>query len=109
MATFPPVVIAGAVNVMDVAVLAVNEDDGTVLPPMVTLVAPVKFVPEIVTDVGTLTGLLAGLMPVITGALPSVTPLACRGQLKFRLTVAPLPLPPDVVAAVTVRVPAGEV
>ena len=56
---------AGAVAVIVVALVTLNEDAG--LPPMVTAVAPVRLVPVIVTEVPPIIGPAVGEIPVIVG------------------------------------------
>ena len=56
---------AGDVAVMEVALLTVN--DVALVAPNFTAVAPVKFVPVMVTDVPPAVGPLAGLSPVTVG------------------------------------------
>ena len=56
---------AGAVAVIVVALVTLNEDAG--LPPMVTEVAPVKLVPVMVSEVPPTIGPAVGEIPVIVG------------------------------------------
>jgi len=61
-----PAVFAGVTQVTDVALTATTEVAD--VPPNVTVVVPVRFVPVIVTAVLPATGPLTGLRDVIVGA-----------------------------------------
>src|ERR1700744_2733489 len=78
-----PAACAGVVAVMEVALVTVT--DVAAVPPNVTAVAPVKFVPVMVTVVPPAIGPLAGLADVTVG-----TPA-------YVYTPVPVPLPPGVV------------
>ena len=64
-----PTVPAGAVAVIEVSELTVNEV--AAVPPKLTAVAPVKFAPVIVTTVPPATGPLVGAIDVMVGLVVS--------------------------------------
>ena len=64
-----PAAFAGVVKVMCVSSTTVNEPDSSVLAPMETAVAPVKFEPTMVTLVPPLSGPEEGLTEEIEGAV----------------------------------------